>query len=50
VCPPRPEALGAALDRLWAHRSRAEAWGRAGQQHYADLDLGWSTVIDRLLH
>jgi glycosyltransferase involved in cell wall biosynthesis len=50
VCPPRPEALGAALDRLWAHRSRAEAWGRAGQQHYADLDLGWSTVLDRLLH
>ena len=49
VCPPQPEALSAALDRMWLHRSRTEAWGQAGRQHYADLDLGWSYVLDRLL-
>ncbi len=50
VCPPRPEALGVALDRLWAHRARTERWGRAGRQHYDDLRLGWGHVLDRLLH
>ncbi len=50
VCAPQPEALGAALDRLWLDRSRTEAWGRAGRQRYADLGLGWSHVLDRLLH
>ena len=50
VCPPGPEALSVALDRLWTHRGRTEAMGRAGRQRYADLELGWSYVLDRLLH
>ena len=50
VCPPQPEALAAALDRLWAQRARSERWGRAGRQHYDDLGLGWPHVLDRLLH
>ncbi len=49
VCPPAPEALAMALDRLWAHRARTQAWGRAGRQHYADMRLGWAHVLDRLL-
>ncbi len=49
VCPPTPAALAAALDRLWAHRARTQAWGRTGCQHYADLRLGWPQVLDRLL-
>ena len=50
VCAPQPEALAACLDRLWAQRTRTERWGRAGRQHYDDLRLGWSHVLDRLLH
>ena len=50
VCSPQPATVAAALDRLWANRAQTEAWGRAGQQHYADLGLGWSNVVDRLLH
>ncbi len=50
VIEPSPEALAEALDRLWADRPRAQALGRAARQHYLDLDLGWSRVIDRLLH
>ena len=50
VCSPQPAALAAGMDRLWTDRTRTEAWGRAGRQHYADLGLGWSNVVDRLLH
>ena len=50
VCPPQPADMAAALDRIWADRRRTEAWGRAGQQHYAGLGLGWASVLDRLLH
>ena len=50
VCPPQPAALAEALDRLWANRRRTEQWGRAGRDYYADLGLGWSHVLDRLLH
>ena len=50
VCTPDAHALAAALDRMWADRARTEALGRAGQHHYAELGLGWSTVLDRLLH
>ena len=49
VCPPQPEALGAALDRLWSQRAQTVAWGRAGHQRYADLRLGWPHVLDHLL-
>ncbi|WP_158747354.1 glycosyltransferase family 4 protein [Acidisphaera sp. L21] len=49
ICPPEPEFLAASLDRMWADRAKTAAWGRAGRQHYADLRLGWSHVLDRLL-
>ncbi len=50
VCAPEPAGLAAALDRMWADRSRTAAWGRAGRQRYAELGLGWSAVLDGLLH
>ena len=49
VCEPQPEAMAAALDGLWEQRSRTRAWGLAARQHYSDLHLGWSHVLDRLL-
>jgi glycosyltransferase involved in cell wall biosynthesis len=49
VCPAEPEPIAAALDRIWSHRARTEAWGRAARQHYDDLGLGWGRVLDRLL-
>ena len=49
VCPPAPEPLAVALDRMWSQRARTERWGRAGLQHYTDLRLDWANVLDRLL-
>ena len=50
VCPADPAEIAACLDRMWTDRARTEAWGRAGQQRYAELGLGWSAVLDGLLH
>ncbi len=47
---PEPAELAAALDRMWTDRGRTAGWGRAGRQRYAELGLGWSTVLDGLLH
>jgi glycosyltransferase involved in cell wall biosynthesis len=49
VCAPTPVALAAALDAMWTDRARTRALGQAGRQHYADLRLGWSHVLDCLL-
>jgi glycosyltransferase involved in cell wall biosynthesis len=50
VAEPTPEALAEALDRLWMDRACTQAMGRAARQHYDDLNLDWSRVIDCLLH
>ncbi len=50
VCAPYPDAMAAALDRVWADRAGTEALGRAGRQRYGELGLEWSTVLDCLLH
>jgi glycosyltransferase involved in cell wall biosynthesis len=49
VCTPAPAALAAALDALWTDRPRTRALGQAARQHYTDLRLGWSHVLDCLL-
>lgn len=47
VCPPDPEALGAAIGRLDADRARAAAMGEAGAVRARGIT--WAGVVDRLL-
>jgi glycosyltransferase involved in cell wall biosynthesis len=47
VCPPDPEALGAAIGRLDADRARAAAMGQAGAERARTIT--WTGVVDRLL-
>jgi glycosyltransferase involved in cell wall biosynthesis len=44
-----PETLAAALDKLWAGRSRAKAIGEAARAHYDNLRISWTTVVQGLL-
>ena len=46
---PRPQRWGAALDRVWAARDEARAWGEAGRARYDDLAISWRTVVRTLL-
>lgn len=48
VCAATPEAIAAALDRLWQDRGMARRMGQAGRQRYTDLDLGWDQVVESL--
>ncbi len=47
VCDPRPEALGAAVDRLAGDRARAAALGAAGRERVRGLS--WDHVVDTLI-
>lgn len=49
VCGGGAPDFAAALDRLWADRALAATLGRAGRQLYADLRLGWPSVLAGLL-
>jgi glycosyltransferase involved in cell wall biosynthesis len=49
IAEPTPEALAAAMDRLWEARARAKAMGEAGRAHYESLGISWTMVIERLL-
>lgn len=49
VAEPAPEALAAAMDELWDDRQKARRWGLAARQRYADLEIGWDHVVERLL-
>ena len=49
VAEPTPEALAAAMDRLWEARPQARAMGEAGRARYESLGISWPTVVGRLL-
>jgi len=49
IADPTPAALAAALDRVWAARDEARAWGEAGRARYDDLAISWHTVVRTLL-
>ena len=49
VCPPHPQALGEAMDRLFLDRSRASAMGQAAYQRVLDLGITWDKVVQKLL-
>ncbi len=49
IAEPTPEALAAAMDRLWQDRDQAQVWGRAGHASYQSLGVSWPNVIQSLL-
>lgn len=49
ITEPTPKALTVAMDQLWENRRWAKALGKAGRDHYEDLDITWSKVIKKLL-
>ena len=49
VVDPTPEALGAAMGRLWAHRERARDMGRTGRESLARHRIDWDHCVDRFL-
>ncbi len=49
VAEPAPKALAAAMDRLWDNRTEAGRLGEAGRQLYAEMPIGWSAIVERLL-
>jgi glycosyltransferase involved in cell wall biosynthesis len=44
-----PAALAAAMDRLFADRSRTRRLGAAANRRIAELDISWNRVLERLL-
>jgi glycosyltransferase involved in cell wall biosynthesis len=49
VSDPEPEALAAAIDRLYEDRHRARDMGEQGRADYARHDISWHNVVARLL-
>ena len=49
VCPPEPEAIAEAIDRLYQHRQQAIEMGQAGRASYQQHNISWSQVIQSLL-
>ena len=48
VTDPSPQAIAAAMDRLYEHRVDARRMGEAGPHAIARLNITWDRVIDRL--
>jgi glycosyltransferase involved in cell wall biosynthesis len=49
ITEPTAEALGAAMDQLWASSAQAVAMGVAARTLYDDLDISWAEVVRKLL-
>lgn len=49
ICPPEPEAIAAAIDRLYNNKNHAIDMGRAGRESYRQHNISWSQVVSSLL-
>lgn len=49
VAAPEPEALAAAMDRLFTERQRTREMGEAGRRRMAELGIAWPHVVERML-
>jgi glycosyltransferase involved in cell wall biosynthesis len=49
ITEPTAEALGAAMDQLWANSSQATAMGEAARALYDGLGISWAEVVRKLL-
>jgi glycosyltransferase involved in cell wall biosynthesis len=48
VAGPEARSLAEAMEALWDDRASAESLGSAARQAYADMRIGWDTVIAAL--
>jgi glycosyltransferase involved in cell wall biosynthesis len=48
VVPPTPEAIGQAMDRLYASKREAQRMGEAGYDLMKSVGINWDTVVERL--
>ena len=48
VVAPDPVALAAAMDQLWQDRKVAAQWGQTARETYADRNISWAHVVERL--
>ncbi|WP_299315386.1 glycosyltransferase family 4 protein [uncultured Halomonas sp.] len=49
ISEPTPEAMAVALEEAWSHRARSREMGRAGRSAYAEKQITWPRVVERLL-
>ncbi len=49
VAAPTPQSLAAAMDQLWDDRALAKTLGQAGRDRYAQMDISWANVAQKLL-
>jgi glycosyltransferase involved in cell wall biosynthesis len=49
IAEPKPEALAASMDALWADHHRAKMMGEAARTHYYGQEIAWPAVVQRLL-
>ena len=49
VAEPTPEAVAAAMDKLWMDREQAQSWGEQGRALYDAQGITWPHVVRRLL-
>ena len=49
VAEPTPQALAAAMDKLYADRGRTAAMGERALARLHELNISWSHVLKRLL-
>jgi glycosyltransferase involved in cell wall biosynthesis len=50
IVDPEPQAIAAALDSLYANRSRALALGERGTEKVKSLNLSWQHVVESLIN
>jgi glycosyltransferase involved in cell wall biosynthesis len=49
ICEPTPEAVAAALSRVFEHPEETAEMGCAGRARYNQMQIGWQPVVDALL-
>lgn len=49
VVEPTPQAIAAAMDDLWANPKQAVQLGQQAREYYEQLNINWSTVVEKLL-
>jgi glycosyltransferase involved in cell wall biosynthesis len=50
IVEPEPQALAAALDRIWGSQSLASRFGQNAYDHYLEMEIGWDRVLQCLLN
>lgn len=49
VVDPEPQAIAAAIDKLYSDKRKARQMGEAGREKFDQLNITWANVVERLL-